>query len=236
MVGNASTSAAPLVLIVEDEQILAGMVATYMERAGFRTGIVHDGVTAVDRVLSERPDVVVLDLGLPGRDGMEVCRELRQHSDCYVIMLTARDEEIDKLLGLSAGADDYLTKPFSARELVARVQTLLRRPRASGVPTHPERRIGHLRIDADGRRVYVGDVEIELTRTEFDLLDVLSARPTMAFSRPQLLEAVWGGDWGGDEHLVDVHIGHVRRKLAAVADLPFVDTVRGVGYRLGTCR
>ncbi len=236
MVANAGANA-PLVLIVEDEVVLAGMVANYLQRAGFRTDVVHDGLVATDRVLADRPDVVVLDLGLPGLDGMEVCHEIRRHSDCYVIMLTARDEEIDKLLGLSAGADDYLTKPFSARELVARVQTLLRRPRTSLRSAQPERRIGQLRVDSEGRRVYAAGVEVELTRTEFDLLDVLSGRPTMAFSRRQLLDTVWGaGDWAGDEHLVDVHIGHLRRKLAAVTDLAFVDTVRGVGYRLGTCR
>lgn len=236
MIANTGGNA-PLVLVVEDETILAGMVANYLQRAGFRTDVVHDGLTAMDHVLASRPDVVVLDLGLPGRDGMDVCHDIRRHSDCYIIMLTARDEELDKLLGLSAGADDYLTKPFSARELVARVQTLLRRPRSSGGRAQPERRIGLVRVDPEGRRVYVADAEVDLTRTEFDLLDVLSGRPTMAFSRRQLLDAVWGaGDWAGDEHLVDVHVGHLRRKLAKVADLAFVDTVRGVGYRMGSCR
>jgi DNA-binding response OmpR family regulator len=162
-----------------------------------------------------------------------VCHEIRRHSDCYIIMLTARNEEIDKLIGLSAGADDYLTKPFSARELVARVQVLLRRPRADRVVEEPARSLGSLRIDVTGRRVAVDDTEVELTRIEFDLLQVLSARPTAAFTRRQLVDAVWGGDWVGDEHLVDVHIAHLRRKLADVADLAFVETLRGVGYRMG---
>ncbi|HQY98999.1 MAG TPA: response regulator transcription factor [Propionicimonas sp.] len=227
------TAAPAHVLVVDDETVLAGMVANYLQRAGFRTSVAHDGIRAVELALAEAPDVVVLDLGLPGRDGLEVCREIRRHSDCYILMLTARNEEIDKLVGLSSGADDYMTKPFSARELVARVQVLLRRPRADRVRDEPSRLVGTLRLDPAGRRVWVNQVEVELTRTEFDVLDVLSARPKAAFTRRQLVDAVWGEDWVGDEHLVDVHIGHLRRKLVAVADLPFVDTVRGVGYRMG---
>jgi DNA-binding response OmpR family regulator len=225
---------APHVLVVDDETVLAGMVANYLQRAGFRTTVAHDGITAVARALDEAPDVVVLDLGLPGMDGLEVCQEIRRHSDCYIIMLTARNEEAAMLSGLSAGADDYMTKPFSARELVARVQVLLRRPRPDRVTDEPVRQIGALRIDPTSRRVAVDGTDVDLTRTEFDLLGVLSARPNTAFTRRQLVDAVWGADWVGDEHLVDVHVGHLRRKLAAVADLPFVDTVRGVGYRMGS--
>jgi len=233
MAAMIDTAAPAHVLVVDDETVLAGMVANYLQRAGFRTSVAHDGIRAVELALAEAPDVVVLDLGLPGRDGLEVCREIRRHSDCYILMLTARNEEIDKLVGLSSGADDYMTKPFSARELVARVQVLLRRPRADRVRDEPSRLVGTLRLDPAGRRVWVNQVEVELTRTEFDVLDVLSARPKAAFTRRQLVDAVWGEDWVGDEHLVDVHIGHLRRKLVAVADLPFVDTVRGVGYRMG---
>jgi DNA-binding response OmpR family regulator len=234
---SESAGATPAhVLVVDDETVLAGMVANYLQRAGFRTSIANDGVRAVELALAERPDVVILDLGLPGKDGLQVCQEIRRSSDCYILMLTARSEELDKLVGLSSGADDYMTKPFSARELVARVQVLLRRPRADRVVEEPPRQIGVLRLDPAGRRVYVDDTEVELTRTEFDLLDVLSARASTAFTRRQLVDAVWGADWVGDEHLVDVHIGHLRRKLAAVADLPFVDTVRGVGYRMGPGR
>lgn len=224
------------VLVVDDETVLAGMVTNYLQRAGFRTSVAHDGVTTVERALAERPDVVVLDLGLPGKDGLEVCQEIRRSSDCYIIMLTARSEEIDKLIGLAAGADDYLTKPFSARELVARVQVLLRRPRADRVVEEPPRTTGSLRIEPDGRRVAVDAVEVELTRTEFDLLNVLSARPKAAFTRRQLVDAVWGADWVGDEHLVDVHVLHLRRKLARVSDAVFVEALRGVGYRLGPCQ
>ena len=239
MIADMSEAPSPApahVLVVDDETVLAGMVANYLQRAGFRTSVAHDGVRAVELALSERPDVVVLDLGLPGKDGLEVCREIRRHSDCYILMLTARNEEIDKLIGLSTGADDYMTKPFSARELVARVQVLLRRPRAGRVVEEPPRQLGALRLDPVGRRVLVHDTEVELTRTEFDLLEVLSARPKAAFTRRQLVDAVWGPDWVGDEHLVDVHIGHLRRKLAVVADLPFVETMRGVGYRMGPGR
>lgn len=171
------------VLVVDDETVLAGMVANYLQRAGFRTSVAHDGITAVERALADAPDVVVLDLGLPGKDGLEVCHEIRRHSDCYIIMLTARNEEIDKLIGLSAGADDYMTKPFSARELVARVQVLLRRPRADRAVEEPARTVGALSIDVSGRRVTVEGTEVELTRTEFDLLQVLAARPRAAFTR-----------------------------------------------------
>ncbi|MBI4899045.1 MAG: response regulator transcription factor [Actinobacteria bacterium] len=237
MGGMTDPAPAPAhVLVVDDETVLAGMVANYLERAGFRTTVAHDGNRAVELALAEAPDVVVLDLGLPGKDGLQVSQEIRRHSDCYILMLTARNEEIDKLIGLSTGADDYMTKPFSARELVARVQVLLRRPRADRVAEQPVRRMGALSLDPMGRRVVVQDTEVELTRTEFDLLDALSARPRAAFTRRQLVNAVWGPDWVGDEHLVDVHIGHLRRKLATVADLPFVETIRGVGYRMGPGR
>jgi len=236
MAAMTDTAAVAHVLVVDDETVLAGMVANYLQRAGFRTSVAHDGVRAVEVALAEAPDVVVLDLGLPGKDGLQACQEIRRHSDCYILMLTARNEEIDKLVGLSTGADDYMTKPFSARELVARVQVLLRRPRADRVVDEPPRLVGALRLDPAARRVWVNQVEVDLTRTEFDVLDVLSARPRAAFTRRQLVDTVWGEDWVGDEHLVDVHIGHLRRKLAAVADLPFVDTVRGVGYRMGAAQ
>ncbi len=239
MIASMSQDPSPAVahvLVVDDETVLAGMVANYLQRAGFRTSTAFDGNAAVAQALADKPDVVVLDLGLPGKDGLEVCREIRRQSDCYIIMLTARNEEVDKLIGLSTGADDYMTKPFSARELVARVQVLLRRPRADRVVEEPARTIGSLRVEPDGRRVFVDGTEVEVTRTEFDLLNVLSARPKSAFTRRQLVDAVWGTDWVGDEHLVDVHVLHLRRKLAQASDAVFVATLRGVGYRLGPCR
>ncbi|HET9137875.1 response regulator transcription factor [Actinophytocola sp.] len=226
------------VLVVDDEQSLAKVVASYLERDGHEAICVFDGPAAVDAARAHRPDVVVLDLGLPGLDGIEVCRQLRTFTDCYVVMLTARADEIDKLVGLGVGADDYLTKPFSPRELVARVRVMLRRPRAStaGTPAaeEPPRTFGALSIDVAAREVSVGARPVDLTRTEFDLLAALSARPRVAFSRRTLIEAVWGDGWVGDEHLVDVHIGHLRRKLGDDPAAPrFIRTVRGVGYRMG---
>jgi DNA-binding response OmpR family regulator len=227
------------VLVVDDEQSLAKVVASYLERDGHEVNCVFDGPAAVDAARTQPPDVVVLDLGLPGLDGIEVCRQLRTFTDCYVVMLTARAEEVDKLVGLGVGADDYLTKPFSPRELVARVRVMLRRPRAAGAGVsaameEPPRSFGALAIDVAAREVGVDGRPVEVTRTEFDLLAALSARPRMAFSRRQLIDAVWGEGWVGDEHLVDVHIGHLRRKLGDDPAAPrYIRTVRGVGYRMG---
>ncbi|HEX6076267.1 MAG TPA: response regulator transcription factor [Micromonosporaceae bacterium] len=225
------------VLVVDDEQSLAKVVASYLEREGHEVTCVFDGPAAVDAARRQLPDVVVLDLGLPGLDGIEVCRQLRTFTDCYVVMLTARSDEVDKLVGLGVGADDYLTKPFSPRELVARVRVMLRRPRdgaAGPVREESPRSFGPLRVDVAAREVHVDGVPVALTRTEFDLLAALSARPRLAFSRRALIDAVWGDDWVGNEHLVDVHIGHVRRKLGDDPAAPrFVRTVRGIGYRMG---
>ncbi len=225
------------VLVVDDEQVLAGMVGTYLGRAGFAVTLCHSGIEAVELARTQDPDVIVLDLGLPGLGGVEVCRQVRTFSDCYVLMLTARTDEVDLLIGLSVGADDYMTKPFSARELVARVQVLLRRPRPSRRPEvaeEPVRRFGELTIDPVRRVVAVAGEEVALTRTEFDVVDALSARPRLAFTRRQLIDAVWGEQWVGDEHLVDVHVGHARRKLGDDPGAPrYIITVRGVGYRMG---
>jgi DNA-binding response OmpR family regulator len=220
-------------LVVDDEPSLVTVVAGYLTREGYLVDTAEDGEAALDAARRHPPDIVILDLMLPGIDGIEVCRRLRTFSDAYVIMLTARAEEVDKLIGLSVGADDYVTKPFSPRELVARVKVMLRRPR-TGTPAGEVRRFGALAIDAQAREVRLDGTPVELTRTEFDLLDALSARPRLAFSRAQLIEAVWGNGWVGDEHLVDIHIGHVRRKLGDdPADPRYIRTVRGVGYRMG---
>jgi len=229
-------------LVVDDEPALVRVVAAYLEREGFDVTTAADGREALDRAREVEPDVVVLDVMMPGVDGVEVCRQLRTFSDAYVIMLTARAEEIDTLVGLSVGADDYMTKPFSSRVLVARIRSLLRRPRqgagltgrASEADTAAPRRFGDLTIDAEAREVWLGDRLIALTRTEFDLLEVLSSRPRAAFTRAQLVERVWGPGWFGDERLVDLHLGHVRRKLGdRTAGDRYVRTVRGVGYRMG---
>jgi len=225
-------------MVVEDETSMAALLGNYLERDGFEVSVVHDGLEAVSLAREVDPDIVVLDLGLPGLDGVEVCRQLRTFSDAYVVMLTARSDEVDTLIGLSVGADDYVTKPFSPRELMARIQAMLRRPRPLGRSTadsSPAHTFGLLTIDPVGRDVWLDGAPVSLTRTEFDLLTTLALRPRMAFSRRQLIEGVWGPTWVGDEHLVDVHIGHLRRKLG---DDPhqalFVRTVRGVGYRMGT--
>jgi DNA-binding response OmpR family regulator len=221
------------VLIVEDEVPLAKVVASYLEREGFEVGLAHDGPSAVQQARDLSPDLIVLDLMLPGLDGVEACRQIRTFTDAYVIMLTARDDEADKVEALSVGADDYIVKPFSPRELIARTKAMLRRPRAPAKVT-PAITIGSLMIDVDSRTVAVDGAPVDLTRTEFDILAALALRPKSAFDRRQLIEAVWGGEWFGDEHVVDVHVGHLRRKLGDPARDPrFIRTIRGVGYGLG---
>ena len=225
----------PRVLVVDDEAPLARLVANYLERHGFEVQVTGDGSDAISRARQWCPGVIVLDLGLPGADGIAVCQEVRTFSDCYIIMLTARVEEADKLIGLSVGADDYLTKPFSPRELVARVRAMLRRPREGSDGHEMPASFGSLSIDRLGREAFLDGESVQLTRTEFDVLAALAARPNIVFSRHRLIEAVWGPGWVGDEHLVDVHIAHLRRKLGDDASAPtFIKTVRGVGYRMGT--
>ncbi|MEE6295228.1 response regulator transcription factor [Georgenia wangjunii] len=225
----------PRVLVVDDEAPLAHLITSYLEGHGFEVQVTGDGRDAIQRAREWCPGVIVLDLGLPGADGMEVCRAVRAFSDCYIIMLTARVAEVDKLIGLSVGADDYVTKPFSPRELVARVRAMLRRPREGSAPHGAGLSFGALWIDLMGREVFMDGEPVALTRTEFDVLTALANRPSMAFSRRQLIETVWGPGWVGDEHLVDVHVGHLRRKLGDSASAPkFIRTVRGVGYRMGS--
>ncbi|KAA0111270.1 response regulator transcription factor [Mycolicibacterium sp. P1-5] len=227
-------------LVVDDEVSLAGVVANYLKHDMFEVQLAHDGHHALELAREFDPDVVILDIGLPGIDGIEVCRQLRIFSDAYVVMLTARDSEIDTVVGLSVGADDYVTKPFSPRELVARVRAMLRRPRRSSpaqdaVARNAPRRFGALVINVDSREASIDDARIMLTRTEFDVLALLSAHPGMVMSRQQILESVWGGAWVGADNIVDVHVGHLRRKLGDSTSTPrFVMTVRGVGYRMGT--
>lgn len=223
-------------VIVDDERALADLVAGYLVRDGFDVRIVGDGAKAIAVIREFEPDIVILDLGLPGMDGVEVCRTIRTFTDCYVLMLTARAEEVDKLIGLSVGADDYVTKPFSPRELVARVKTMLRRPRAArSAPVVPRRiRVAELEIDPSSREATFAGGQLQLTRTEFDLLLHLAESPRRVFTRDQLMEAVWGESWGGDSQLVDVHIGHLRKKLGERANnANYIQTIRGVGYRMG---
>jgi DNA-binding response OmpR family regulator len=224
-------------LVVDDEQPLVRLVTSYLERDGFQVQSAGDGQQAVELAKTWEPEVIVLDLMLPGTDGIEACRQIRTFSDAYIVMLTARAEEVDKLVGLGVGADDYLTKPFSPRELVARIRAMLRRPRAaapSDTPPAPVRQLGELTVDPAAREVHLRGRPVELTRLEFDLLDALSERPRVVLSRRQLLEHVWAQHWYGDEHLVDVHIANLRRKLGDNPRAPrWILTIRGVGYRMG---
>ncbi|MDQ5975585.1 MAG: Response regulator [Actinomycetota bacterium] len=225
------------VLVVDDEVPLTGVIGSYLRAEGFEVSFAHNGPDAVALAREVDPVLIVLDVMLPGFDGIEACRQIRQFSDAYVVMLTAQEEEIDKVLGLSMGADDYIVKPFSPRELIARVQAMLRRPRASTAgPADAEPiTIGGLTLDTVARIVTVDGVAVELTRTEFDLLALLAIRPRAVVTRRQLIEDVWGTTWFGDDHVVDVHIGHLRSKLGDDATNPrFVRTVRGVGYAMGT--
>jgi len=221
-------------LVVDDEVPLAALVGSYLEREGFDVQLVGDGETAVREARERRPDVIVLDLMLPGIDGIEACRQIRSFSDAYVLMLTAKAEEADKIVGLSTGADDYVVKPFSPGELVARVRALMRRPRGDALPAIDVRHFGDVEIDPLAREVRKRGEPVELTRLEFELLDALSEQPRVAFTRRQLLDRVWG-QWFGDEHVVDVHVANLRRKLGDDARSGrYVRTVRGVGYRMGT--
>jgi DNA-binding response OmpR family regulator len=221
-------------LVADDEPPLVKVVSSYLEREGFQVATAGDGERAVELARELDPDVIVLDLMLPGIDGIEACRRIRGFSDAYIVMLTARVEEIDRIVGLSTGADDYVTKPFSPGELMARVRAMLRRPRTGREQPGAVRRFGDLEVDHSAREVRRGGESIELTKIEFDLLDVLSAEPRVVFSRERLLEHVWGGDWFGDDHVVDVHIANVRSKLGDDPRAPrYVRTIRGVGYRMG---
>jgi DNA-binding response OmpR family regulator len=228
------------VLIVDDEVALATVIGSYFTRDGYEVSFAHDGPAAVAVAERVRPDLVLLDLMLPGFDGVEVCRRLRGFSDAYIMMLTARDDDVDKVVGLSVGADDYVVKPASPRELLARASAMLRRPRAMrglgsvpGRDDEPVRGVADLVLDPVARTVVVAGGAVDLTRIEFDLLAVLTARPRAALTRRQLIDEVWGRDWFGDEHLVDVHIAHLRRKLGDDPNAArYVRTVRGVGYGL----
>jgi DNA-binding response OmpR family regulator len=219
---------APHALVVDDESPILELVRGYLERDGIVVSGAADGPTALAAARAIAPDVVVLDLMLPGIDGLEVCRQLRTFSDAYILMLTARSEEIDRVVGLSVGADDYLVKPFSPRELVARVRALLRRPRATkGVGP------SGLELDELRHEVRLDGAPIELTATEFGILAYLARDPGVVISRTTLLDAIWGREFVGDDHLVDVHVANLRRKLGDDADRPrCVETVRGFGYRL----
>ncbi|MFZ8997155.1 MAG: response regulator transcription factor [Ilumatobacteraceae bacterium] len=219
------------VLVVEDSpeyvQVILGLAGLTGHRVRATTTIA-EATSAMNAV---PPDLVILDLNLPDGDGLDLCRSIRERSDAYVIMLTGRDDEVDKVVGLRLGADDYVTKPFSSRELSARIEALARRPRAQRTEV-PERVIDELVVRPLAREVEISGRPVELTRIEFDLLDQLTSHPRQVLTRAQLLDSVWGDNWFGGDHVVDVHIANLRKKLAEVSDLQIVRTVRGVGYGL----
>ncbi len=226
--------AARRVLLVDDEPMVRKVLRSYLEADGFDVTETGSGEQALDLVRSVAPDLVVLDVMLPGIDGVEVLRRLRTFSQVYVMLVTAKTDEVDKLIGLSVGADDYVTKPFSAREVVARVKAVLRRDRGgAAVEEEGATVVGDLVVDIARREVRRHGEPVELTTLELDLLAALASSPGRVFTRRQLLERVWGGDYYGDERVVDVHIRNLRKALGDSADAPeVVATVRGVGYKL----
>lgn len=238
-------------LVIEDDEDIRGLIEYTLASQGFAVTIASDGPSGVEIARSLDPDLITLDLGLPGFDGIEACRRIREFSDAYVVMISARQEEIDRLIGLETGADDFLVKPFSPRELKARVTVMFRRPRRSGpagasqagsrqepspAPVSVEEnevlQHGGVAVDVDARQVWVDEQECELTRIEFDLLTELIRRPSRVWAREALLRTVWGNEWASDTHLVEVHVGNLRKKLGERSDRRFIRTVRGVGYRM----
>jgi two-component system alkaline phosphatase synthesis response regulator PhoP len=217
------------VLIVDDEEKILNLVSSYLEREGFEIFTARDGLEGLKLSKEVNPDIIVLDIMLPGMDGIEVLTQIRKESNVYVIMLTAKTEETDKIIGLSVGADDYVTKPFSPRELTARIKAALRRLKLSGMEIEKDiLSYNTIKINLGSRKIWVKEEVIELTAMEFDLLRALAEHPGLVFSREQLLEKVWGHDYFGELRVVDVHIGHIRQKLG---DDSYISTVRGVGYR-----
>jgi two-component system alkaline phosphatase synthesis response regulator PhoP len=221
------------ILVVDDEQSILNIVTAYLRAEGYTVHTAGDGPGGLKAARALKPDLLILDIMLPGMDGIDLLTQLRRESDVYVIMLTAKSEETDKVIGLSVGADDYLTKPFSARELVARVKAALRRyGHSSSLPESEVLIFRRLRIDVGARRVWKDDEPVDLTAIEFDLLHALAEHRGRVLSREQLLQRVWGHDFYGEDRVVDVHLGHVRKKIEADPASPeFIITVRGVGYR-----
>ncbi|MCA9919516.1 MAG: response regulator transcription factor [Anaerolineales bacterium] len=217
------------ILIIDDEPSILNLVTAYLKPEGYEVMTAGNGRTGLNLARTFQPDLIVLDIMLPGMDGLEMLANLRRESDVYVIMLTAKTDETDKIVGLSVGADDYLTKPFSPRELVARIKAALRRLNAGSSQTESALlQFAHLKMDPAARRVWADGQEVELTATEFDLLQMLAEHRGIVLSREQLLEKVWGQNFFGEMRVVDVHLGQVRRKLG---EHHGIVTVRGVGYR-----
>jgi two-component system, OmpR family, alkaline phosphatase synthesis response regulator PhoP len=223
------------ILVVDDEQRIIDLAQMYLEQEGYAVESETDGSAAYQRIIDDEPSLVVLDLMLPGMDGLEICRRVRAVSELPIIMLTARSDDIDKIVGLELGADDYLTKPFNPRELVARVKAILRRGgvverRETAQAANTTLTVGNMTIDSERRAVKIDGEIIDLRMKEFDLLLTLARDPGVVFSREKLLEIVWGYDFAGETRTVDVHIAHLRHKLKGMAAT--IDTVWGVGYKL----
>lgn len=220
------------ILVIDDEDSILNVVEAYLKSDGNTLHLARDGVSGLVAFCRYNPDLVILDIMLPEMDGMEVLQHIRRESDVYVMMLTAKSEEFDRVMGLTVGADDYLTKPFSPRELAARVKAILRRGRSTAQDERQIFAFKHLKIDTARHEVERDGEQIELTALEFKLLSTLATYAGMVLSREQLLERVWGYDFYGEERVVDVHIGHIRQKLEYdPADPQFIITVRGVGYK-----
>lgn len=220
------------ILIVEDEVRIVRTLRLYLEQAGFVVTAVHDGTQAIPAFRQERPSLILLDLNLPGQDGLDICRTLRRFGNVPIIMLTARTEEMDRLIGLELGADDYISKPFSPREVVARVRAVLRRTQGS-LANSDLLQAGALQLDVAAYRAWIDEQLLDLTQTEFELLATLMRHKGRVLSRSQLLEAVQGGAHEELERTIDQHIKNLRRKLKdVVGDLPVINTIYGVGYRL----
>ncbi|MGG5257175.1 response regulator transcription factor [Phycicoccus avicenniae] len=217
-------------LVIEDSPEFTRVATTLLGNEGFRVVHASNGEQGIEAARRYGPELVLLDITLPGIDGIEVCRRIREFSDCYVVMVTARTDELDRVLGLTMGADDYVTKPFSPRELTARIRAMRRRPRVAASPD--VRLFGRLSVDPVAHEVLVDGEAVELTRIEYDLLEVLTGAPRRTFTRGQLMDAVWGGDWVGDDHVIVVHLANLRRKLGESAtNQGWIRTVRGFGYR-----
>lgn len=219
------------VLIVDDETSIQELIRFNLEQAGFDTEVASDGLAALEMFESYKPDLIVLDLMLPGKDGYDVCKEIRRTSNVPIIMLTAKETELERVLGLELGADDYMTKPFSPLELVARIKAVLRRASGQESQDENEYKVGNIFLQVDTREVKVGDQLVELTRKEFDLLHIFMQNVGKVLTREVLLQKVWGYEYEGETRTVDVHIRHLRRKLGPEGETR-IETIHGVGYKL----
>lgn len=219
------------ILIVDDETSIQELIRFNLEQAGFETEVASDGLEALEKFEAYKPDLIVLDLMLPGKDGYDVCKDIRRNSNVPIIMLTAKETELERVLGLELGADDYITKPFSPLELVARIKAVLRRASTQDTPEEDEYQVGSINLQVDTREVKVDGNQVDLTRKEFDLLHIFMQNVNKVLTREVLLQKVWGYEYEGETRTVDVHIRHLRRKLGPEGETR-IETIHGVGYKL----